>query len=56
MHGMQMVMSIKKYGSNSSETVDMVFGLDYGDVLMVEAKLDVKNAFYQKYFGTAIFR
>lgn len=33
----------KKYGSNSSETVDMVFGLDYGDVLMVEAKLDVKN-------------
>lgn len=33
----------KKYGSNSSETVDMVFGLGYGDVLMVEAKLDVKN-------------
>jgi hypothetical protein len=33
----------KKYGANSSETVDMVFGLGYGDILMVEAKLDVKN-------------
>lgn len=33
----------KKYGSHSSETVDMVLGLDYGEVLMVEAKLDVKN-------------
>ena len=33
----------KKYGSNSSETVDMVLGLAYGDLLMVEAKLDVKN-------------
>ena len=25
------------------ETVDMVFGLDYGELLMVEAKLDIQN-------------
>lgn len=27
----------------NTETVDMVFGLDYGKMLMVEAKLDVQN-------------
>ena len=33
----------KKYGHQSSETVDMVFAMDYGKMLMVEAKLDVRN-------------
>ena len=33
----------KKYGNQSSETVDLVFGLDYGQILMVEAKLSVQN-------------
>ena len=33
----------RKYGSNSSETVDMVFALDYGKMLMVEAKLKVQH-------------
>lgn len=33
----------KKYGNQSSETVDLVFGMDYGLILMVEAKLSVQN-------------
>ena len=33
----------KKYGNQSSETVDLVFGMDYGNILMVEAKLSVQN-------------
>lgn len=33
----------KKYGHQSSETVDMVFAMDYGKMLMVEAKLNVRN-------------
>lgn len=33
----------KKYGHQSSETVDMVFAMDYGKMLMVEAKLEVRN-------------
>ena len=33
----------KKYGHQSSETVDMVFAMDFGKMLMVEAKIDVRN-------------
>ena len=32
-----------KNSQHNLETVDMVFALDYGDLLMVEAKLDVQN-------------
>lgn len=33
----------KRHGNQSSETVDMVLGLDYGKMLMVECKLRVRN-------------
>ena len=33
----------KMYGNQSSETVDMVLGIAYGKMLMVEAKLNVQN-------------
>jgi len=33
----------KRHGNQSSKTVDMVLGLDYGKMLMVECKLKVQN-------------